>query len=576
MKKKFFKSTVVAITLLWSGLGAQSQTLKEAIHLMYSEQFDVAKKTFSSLLSKEPKNGDNYFYFGECYIYSYIIDSISSSLDDVADSAFYYYKKGTEVEPYNPLNYTGLGKVELLRKNTEKAKTYFDKAISFLPSKTNKNSELSVEKQVLTYAEIADAYIRVNPPDLKQAFAYVQLAQTMTTHNPAIYIIYGDVYLESGDATNAIANYKKAQDLDPLSPLAKIKIGNIYVRGRSLKAAIPYFEEAQTIDPNFAPAYREMGELYIKSGMYEKAKENYSKFLELSHRNISARIKYIYALFLCKDYENVILQIKDVMTSDSSSITLYRLGGYSYYETEKYDEAKKYMEIFFKKVNPQRIISSDYAYFGRILSKMGNDSLAVEYFYKAISKDTSNYDLLSETAILLIKENKGLEAIPLYDKKINNGKAASLDYYYLTKIYFSLYQNLSANPLYAKTDSLLNKGKEYLIKADTLCGSFLAMQPNSMQGLQRKAQIKAALDPDFKLGLAKPFYEKVLSKAQTDSVKYTNELIESYDYFGWYYYSTEQNYPLSKMYYKRIIAIDPKNAKAKNALNLPKLKALPN
>ena len=137
-----------------------------------------------------------------------------------------------------------------------------------------------------------------------------------------------------------------------------------------------------------------------------------------------------------------------------------------------------------------------------------------------------------------------------------------------------MFQSLVANPLYPKTDSLISKGNGFLIKADTLCGSFLSEQPASMQGLQRRAQIKAALDPDFKLGSAKPFYEKVLIKAQTDSVKYVKELLESYDYMGWYNYTTEQNFTLAKMYYKRILAIDPKNAKAKNALNLPKLKGL--
>jgi hypothetical protein len=93
-----------------------------------------------------------------------------------------------------------------------------------------------------------------------------------------------------------------------------------------------------------------------------------------------------------------------------------------------------------------------------------------------------------------------------------------------------------------------------------------------MQGLQRRSQINAALDPDFKTGLAKPFYEKVMIKAQSDSVKYSKELIESYDYMAWYHYTSSQNYPLSKMFYNRILAIDPKNGKAKNALNLPKLK----
>ena len=137
-----------------------------------------------------------------------------------------------------------------------------------------------------------------------------------------------------------------------------------------------------------------------------------------------------------------------------------------------------------------------------------------------------------------------------------------------------MFQTLSANDSYSKTDTLRKKGIDYLNKADTLCGSFLAEQAGSMQGLQMRARIKAALDPEFELGIAKPFYEKVIEKAQTDSVKYSTALVESYDYMGWYYYFTDQNYLISKMYYNRILAIDPKNAKAKNALNLPKLKEL--
>lgn len=570
MLKKFLIIAAFVNLLAFSYFKGHSQNITDAIRLTQSEQFDAAKKAYKNIITKEPRNGDAYFHFGQCYLYSFIVDSLSFSLDEVADSAYIYFKKGTESDQLNPLNYTGLGKIELLKKNSTNAKTNFDKAISLLPSKTNKNSDISKEKQALTYAKIAEAYAQVTPSQMKESYAYLQLAQAYLIPDPAIYIITGDIYLEDGDATNAILNYKKAQDLSPNSPLAKIKIGNIYVRGRNLKAAIPYFEEAQSIDPNFAPVYREMGELYIKSGQYEKAKENFSKFLELSNKNIAARIKYIYALFLCKDYNNVLLQVNEVFATDTSSIILNRLAGYSYYETAKYNEAKKSMDIFFNKTKSERVISSDYAYYGRIQSKLSNDSLAIESFKKAIVKDTSNYDLLTETANLLTKQKRNNEAVVLFNKKINAGKASSLDFYYLSKIYYSMFITLSANPGYPKTDSLIIKGKEYLNNADTLCGTFLAEQPSSMQGLQRRAQIKAALDPDFKSGLAVPFYIKVLEKAQTDSVKYTKELLDSYEYLGWYYYISTTNYPLSKTYYNRIIAIDPKNIKAKKALDLLK------
>jgi len=570
-KRKYLVAGFINLSLIFS-INVYSQNLNTAIELMQSEQFDVAKKAFVSVISKEPKNGDAYFYMGQCYLYSYLVDSLSNSLSDVADSAMFYYKKGTVSDPLNPLNYTGLGKIDLLKKNNSDAQAQYSKAISLLPSKTNKDSEISKAKQALTYAKIAEAYSQVNPPLMKEAYANMQTAQSYAIQDPSLFIIYGDIFLEDGDATNAILNYKKAQELAPQSPLAKIKIGNIYVKGRNLKAAIPYFEEAQAINPNFAPVYREMGELYIKSGSYEKAKENFSKFLELSNKNIAARIKYIYALFLCKDYNNVITQIKEVFNSDTSSIILRRIEGYSHYETNNYNEAKNSLDKFFKAVNNEKIISSDYAYYGRIYSKLGNDSIAVNYLNKAIGKDSSNFDLLTETANLLIKLKRYNDAVVLYQKKVDAAKATSIDYYFFSKTYYTMYQDVTKITDYSKVDSLVKKANKYLTLADTLCGTFLAEQPSSMQGLQRRSQIKAALDPDFKIGLAKPFYEKVIQKAQTDSVKYNKELIEAYDYMGWYNYTTTQNYTLSKMFYNRILAIDPKNQKAKNALNLPKLK----
>lgn len=572
MIKKILILLALVNLLVFNPFKGQSQTLADAIRLMQSEQFDAAKKVYKSVITKEPRNGDAYFYFGQCYLYSFIVDSLSYTLDEVSDSAYFYYKKGTESDPLNPLNFTGLGKIELLKKNVAAAKTHIDKAISLLPSKTNKNSEISKAKQALTYAKIAEAYAQVTPSQMTEAYAFLQTAQAYAIPDPAIFIIAGDIYLEDGDATNAILNYKKAQELAPNSPLAKIKIGNIYVRGRNLKAAIPYFEEAQAIDPNFAPVYREMGELYIKSGSNEKAKENFSKFLELSNKNIAARIKFIYALFLCKDYNNVLIQINEVFATDNSSIILNRLAGYSYFETAKYEDAKKSMDVFFNKTKAERIISSDLAYYGRIQSKLGNDSIGIEYFYKAIAKDTTNYDLLTETANLLTKQKRNNEAIKLFNKKINAGKANAIDYYYLSKIYYSLHLAIVTIKDYQKTDSLVTKVNEYLVKADTLCGSFLAEQPSSMQGLQRRAQIKAGLDPEFKSGLAVPFYNKVLEKAQSDSVKYSKEILDSYEYLGWYYYTSATNYPLSKTYYNRIMAIDPKSVKAKKALELLKAK----
>jgi tetratricopeptide (TPR) repeat protein len=66
------------------------------------------------------------------------------------------------------------------------------------------------------------------------------------------------------------------------------------------------------------------------------------------------------------------------------------------------------------------------------------------------------------------------------------------------------------------------------------------------------------MDPDTKLGLAKPKFEKVVAVAEKDSVKYASELTEALGFLG-YYNMTKENYTLSMAYYNRLIECAPNN-----------------
>jgi hypothetical protein len=77
------------------------------------------------------------------------------------------------------------------------------------------------------------------------------------------------------------------------------------------------------------------------------------------------------------------------------------------------------------------------------------------------------------------------------------------------------------------------------------------------------------MDPDTKLGLAKPVFETLVEKAAPDSVKYSKELIESYGYLAYYYllrYNTTKDQESGKKaleYSQKILALDPNNEKGK-------------
>jgi tetratricopeptide (TPR) repeat protein len=91
------------------------------------------------------------------------------------------------------------------------------------------------------------------------------------------------------------------------------------------------------------------------------------------------------------------------------------------------------------------------------------------------------------------------------------------------------------------------------------------MSPDFEPAYLFRARVYSNLDPDTKEGLAKPFYEKLVEKASADSVKYSKDILEAYNYLG-YYYLVNKQYCESLAYWDKIVAIDPTNQNAKDAL----------
>ena len=96
---------------------ANSQNLQEAITKTENERFDLAGSEFRQLINKEATKGDNYFYYGENFY-----------KNDKIDSALIIFKKGTDVQPTNGLNFVGIGKVLLLQNKVADANTNLFKA----------------------------------------------------------------------------------------------------------------------------------------------------------------------------------------------------------------------------------------------------------------------------------------------------------------------------------------------------------------------------------------------------------------------------------------------------------------
>jgi tetratricopeptide (TPR) repeat protein len=543
VKKSFF--TLLIFAGMFQLMTLSAQDLKTAIRFTDNEQYGKAKEVYELLVNKEPASGDVYYYFGESYLKSYFSDSANVDLKDVSEKARVLFKKGIEVDSLNPMNYVGFGKIALYSGDNTTASSYFTKAESLLPSR-GKKINMPMERQIAVYQKIAEAYLKAPAGDTSKVFPYLRKAEKLDKKSPETYLIKGDAYLFLiNDGSNAIFNYKRAQEIDPNSAKAKLRLGQLWVRAKKPMDALGYYQEALKIDSTFAPAYRELAELYNMAAQYGKAQENYKKFLELNKENLSAKVRYASFLYLSKNYNETIKQAQEVLTQDASYNFLNRLIGYSSFETGQYEQGLKYMKEFFANTRPDKILSSDYSYYGKLYSKTNQDSLAVVYYEKALAQDPTNLDVLGDEIISYNKMKKFAETAKVYERKISASEDPSYaDYVNLGKTYYQA-------QLWDKADTAFIKVSE--------------MKPEYIQAYLWRARVYANKDPETKEGLAKPFYEKVIEKASVDSVKYSKELLESFKYEAYYYFKNKK-WSESLDYWLKVEAIDPNDEQAKSAI----------
>src|SRR5690606_16626099 len=146
-----------------------------------------AKSMFTTLISTQPANPQNYFYFGDLYL----------QLDN-ADSAKVLFQKGISADPKFTLNYVGLGAVDLFAKNTAAAQVNFDKATADMKRKDYRE-----------FIYIGSAFTYENSRDLDKAFQWFEKARENGSKDPELYIALGNAYKAQKKNSEAVAEYQR-------------------------------------------------------------------------------------------------------------------------------------------------------------------------------------------------------------------------------------------------------------------------------------------------------------------------------------------------------------------------------
>ena len=517
-----------------------AQSVQDALYLQEKQQFGKAEAVFRTMLGNNPSSAINYYYLGDAFFHAYLNYKGGDNEfyeNSNFDSAKKYFTKGSETEPNNGLLMVVNGKLLLAKGNAAGAKPLFDKAL--LASKS---------KDINILLETAEANILFpKTGDLALANDLLTKATAIDKKNTRAIILLGDLGLAKGDGGAAVTNYENVEDMDKKAPLPYLKVGDLY-KVSNYKESLKAFQTALTIDSGYSPAHKELSDLYLRNRDYAKAADEYKKFINELNTDLTdaERERYASFLFIGGNFKDASAQLNLLKNTDPNDFTLLRLKGYGYFEVHNYAQSVKSMQGFFSKAPKEKVIGSDYLYYGRALTKTGQDSLGIINLLKYFNADSSDLGMYDTIGNLYFKDKKYLEAANMYAREVSRqGQAAS-------------YQ-LIFNEGYA----YYSVGKYDF--ADSAFKKLTIIGPQYTYGWIWRAKANNGLDPKGEKGMSKPYYEKFIEIAAKDPSKNKDDLTEAYLYLGTYYYNAADK-ENSKLNMQKVLDIDPNNETAKQVM----------
>jgi len=423
LNKIDMKRILLLGSLLISGLHF-AQTLQVANAKTENERYRDAINDFKKLVAADPINGENYFYYGDCYF----------EMEEV-DSAKMMWRKGFEVDKLRALPLVGYGRVLWLEGKTTEAKAEFAKAL--LMTKKDKLKKAEVIRGIV------EIYVEAPTKNLDEALVLIEEAILKDPKNEDNYLLKGDALYarNSSDASEALKAYNQVLVINPKSPRGIVRKALIYQRARNEAEANKMYNEAKGIDPTYAPAYRLNAELYMMFGKNKQAIENWEKYLELNN-NLESRYRYVNALYGGKQWCEMIPQLDILTAGNMNNFFIQRFYAFAYNDCTKdslaLDKALSASDRFFEMVPKDKINYQDYKLRGTIYQKKGQDSLAIIAFEQAAAINDAAYKELANDLLKLYNKNKMYEkVISAYDvRRQKNGKLLAQEEYDLGKAYY--------------------------------------------------------------------------------------------------------------------------------------------
>lgn len=482
MKIKFFMSMLLAGSLL---AGAQSQGYKDGIEYYKAGQYDNARTILERTLqdANTDKSLANY-YLGQSYL----------AQGDKA-KAVTFFKKGQELNPDQPLNYVGLGAVDLLNGALSQAEENFKTARKF----GKKDADVTVG--------IARAYYNADPVKYaKEVDKYItQAAKDSKNTAPAVFILRGDMAYDQKNYGDAAMEYEQAINASN-STEGYVKFANSYFFVNP-KLAIERLETLLQQQPNSALAQRELAEKYYEGKYWKKAAEQYGKYIQNPNHFPEDKARYAVLLYWGENYEPSLNVANEILADNPSNFLMQRMRFLNENALGRYQDAVRDAQSFFQNNPNGYFTTNDFVKYAEALTGIGQDSLAVVQYELAVKNDPENKSLLKDLSDMYTKNKDYRRAAEAYDAYLQSQENPSVqDLYGISARYLNIAATAQDD---AERQMAGERGLEYINKV------LERAQPQPAL-YQRKARLYVAKNGNRPDADAIATYDKMLELLDAD------------------------------------------------------------
>ncbi|MBO5719934.1 MAG: hypothetical protein J6R61_00145 [Bacteroidales bacterium] len=515
----------------------------------------------STAVAQNYTDGVEYFKAGQADRAKIILDNTLPGLSATDKAAALYYlgeaefamgNKEVAAKCYNegvaqdanyPYNYIGLGKM-LFDTNVKEAEANFKKAV-----------KLSKTEKAAVNTNIARAYFEAGLPQYKK---YLEAASRANSEYAPLYVLQGDIALKNGETGLAAGEYENAIYYDKNCVEAYVKYAKMHYPINP-KFAISKLEALLNLNQASAIAQREYAEALFNAGRFTQAVKAYATYMSNPNHFASDRARHAALMFFDKKYEESLTIIEEALKDNPDDILLNRFAMYNNNALENYEQAAnhgaKYMN---EEANADLLTAQDYSVYGNALKKVNRPEEYVALLEKAVAKNPEDAALvkdLSDAYKAADQMVKSADAMAKY-MELAGDEVKTMDFFNLGRAYYSA----------AQADTVVDSKNELFKKADAAFAVVAERAPEDYRGNMWRARAHSGMDPETELGLAKPFYEKVVEMLEANGNK-GKDIIEAYQYLGYYSYLKEYaenpqgaKYNETRNWWGKILEINPNHS----------------